>query len=109
MAASKISPGLQEKLKTAHPDEMLEVIVQLQPPKIPNSGPAQDRMQQLRRAFDQAVEELSRRMSPSRASVLQTAWINSTARLHATPDQIRVLEAEPSVVSVDLPATLQFQ
>jgi hypothetical protein len=109
MAASKISPGLQEKLKTTPPDEQLEVIVQLQPPQISKSGSTQERIREVQRAFDLAIEELSRRMSPSKGSILQTAWINSTARCLATPDQIRVLEPDPSVVSVDLPATLQFQ
>jgi hypothetical protein len=109
MAASKISPQLQEKLKTTSPDEKLEVIVQLQPPQITKSGSTKERMQEVQRAFDQAIGELSRRMSPSQGSILQTAWINSTARCLATPDQIRVLEPDPSVVSVDLPATLEFQ
>jgi hypothetical protein len=109
MAASKITPALQEKLKTTPPDVQLEVIVQLQPPRISQSGSSQEQMQEVQRAFAQAVEELRRRMSPSTGSILQTAWINSTARCLATPDQIRVLESDPSVVSVDLPATLQYQ
>lgn len=102
----KISPALEEKLKTAPADEPVEVIVQLEPPQIPDWGSRAERIDATKKRFDRAMAEMVTRTS-SGGKVLETAWINSTARVLATPDQIKKLETDEKVQGIDAPAALE--
>ena len=97
----KISPALEEKLKTVPADEPIEVIVELERPRIPEEGTRAERIQAVQQSFDRDVADIVERMSPDGGKVLETAWINSTARYLATPGQIK----EPNQTTWCRPST----
>ncbi|MDX1874025.1 hypothetical protein SBI67_18040 [Mycolicibacterium sp. 120266] len=104
---AKISPSLEERLKSVASDEPLEVIVQLEPPQIPFEGSRAERIDATRTTFNRIMADLTSRLSSTGGKVLDGAWINSTARILATPDQIKTLADDKDVQSIDSPVGLQ--
>ncbi|MCV7254955.1 hypothetical protein HZU40_26220 [Mycolicibacterium fluoranthenivorans] len=104
---AKISPSLEERLKSVASDEPLEVIVQLEPPQIPAEGSRAERIDATKTTFDRTMADLTSRLSSAGGKVLDGAWINSTARVLATPDQIKTLADDQDVQSIDSPVGLQ--
>jgi hypothetical protein len=105
--AHKISPALEERLKSVAPNEPLEVIVQLEAPQIPAEGTRAERIDATKTNFDRAMTDLAGRVSSAGGQVLDRAWINSTARVRATPDQIKSLASDEHVQAIDSPVMLQ--
>ena len=102
----KISPTLQKRLRSVPPDEELEVILQLEPPQIPEEGTRAERIDATKNKFDLAMSDLAGRVSSAGGTVVDGAWINSTARVRATPDQIKSLATDEHVQAIDSPVAL---
>ncbi|MBE1551835.1 hypothetical protein GGC64_005922 [Mycobacterium sp. OAS707] len=106
-SGSKISPALQERLESVAPDEAMEVVVQLEPPQIPTQGSRAERIDATKTKFDRTLTDLTGKVSTAGGKVLSGAWINSTARVLATPDQIKTLAGDDHIQAIDSPVTLQ--
>jgi hypothetical protein len=72
-SGSKISPALQERLKAVAPDEPLEVVVQLEPPQIPDDGTRAERIDATKTKFDRAMTDLAGRVSTTGGKVVEGA------------------------------------
>jgi hypothetical protein len=105
-SGGKISPALQERLNAVAPNEPLEVVLQLQPPDIPADGSRAERIDATKKKFDSTMSDLEGRVSSAGGKVLDGAWINSTARVLATPEAIKHLAGDERVQAIDTPATL---
>ncbi len=68
--ARKISPALEERLKSVAPDEPLEVVLQLEPPQIPQEGTRAERIDATKSKFDRTMTDLAGRVSSAGGKVL---------------------------------------
>jgi hypothetical protein len=100
-SSSKISPALAKKLETTRLDELVEVVVHLNPPQVPQEGTRTERIEITKRAFARDIDQLAAGVARGGGEVLETAWINSTARCLATPEQIEQLQLEDVVQGID--------
>jgi len=105
--ARKISPALEQRLKSVPANEPLEVVLQLEPPQIPSEGTRAERIDVTKTKFDRTMTDLAGRVSSAGGKVLDGAWINSTARVLATPDQIKSLASDEQVQAIDSPSMLR--
>jgi hypothetical protein len=105
---SKISAALRDKLDSTPADEPIEVVVHLEPPKIAAGGSRAERIATTKQTFDRHVEQLASGVTGVGGKVLDTAWINSTARCLATPEQIERLQSDSSVKGLDAVGSVDF-
>jgi hypothetical protein len=106
-STGKISPELEKRLRSVPADEPIEVIVHLEPPHIPLEGSRAERIGATKKTFERHMQQVVGSIGPDGGEVLETAWINSTALVRATPDQIKDLESQPQVEGIATPVTLQ--
>ena len=106
----KISDDLAQRLETVDPRELIEVIVELEPPAVKSvTGSRAERTAALREGFDETLANITGPIAPEHGKVLESAWINSTVKAMLTRDEIHDLESNELVRRMDSPRAISAE
>jgi hypothetical protein len=109
MDRSKLTSGMAERVAHAGGGVRLDVIVELQPFTLPDSGTREARIAWLRTRFDEEARPVLAAIHAAGGEVLGTAWINHTLRARLPVESVTALAELPEVFRIDVPRALLME
>lgn len=109
MDATKVSPGLARSLEHAGGDELVELVVELQPiAAVPaRAAPRAERIASLREAFQREAAPVEAAIRSGGGEVVGAAWINQMLRARVPAGCVAGLAALDEVLLLDVPRPLE--
>jgi hypothetical protein len=104
---SKLRSGALHRLAEARDDELIDVIVELQPPPLPEGGSRQSRIQAIQDDFSRSVRAVAAAVEDLGGQILDQAWINCTLNARIPANGVRRLTALGEVLAVDIPRRIE--
>ncbi|MFF3337768.1 hypothetical protein [Streptomyces flavidovirens] len=102
-----LSPELAERLDSAAAETQIDVIVELRPLAISTAGSKKDRIAAAQEAFARELHTLADVVEDLNGHVVDSAWLNQTARVVMPARAVEELAAAPDVVRVTLPRHME--
>ncbi|MCV2489179.1 hypothetical protein OF117_07365 [Geodermatophilus sp. YIM 151500] len=105
--AAKLSPRVTERLAAVDQRSPLEVVVEMQPVAVPDTGSRASRIEAVKAGFEEELRGVAERIAAVGGEVLETAWVNQTLRgTIPAAELVRVAE-DDAVTAIDLPRPLE--
>jgi hypothetical protein len=104
---TKLSPRLRQELGGVDEASQVEVIVELQPVEVPNSGSRQERMAAMKAGFERELQPVAEKIIQAGGQVLETAWLNQTVRSRIPAGEVSHVARHEAVSGIDLPHKLE--
>lgn len=115
MSVEKLTDKLVEHIGKAAAEDMLEVILELDPTRgreiIAESGEMsrQDRIAKLREDFTRQAASVASAIEKAGGEIIDEAWINKTLKVRLPVESIGQITDDETVTSVDLPETIELE
>lgn len=105
---SKLTKQLREHLEGTPRDSLVEVILELLPPKqaAPKRGSRQEQIAANRQQFRDTAAPVEKRVEGLGGQVLDQAWLNHTLRVRVPAKSVDALTDEECVTAADTPNPL---
>jgi hypothetical protein len=108
MSVEKLSPELAAQLASAGPDELIDVIFEMEEPMGEDAG--QDRSTRIaarKRTFTEASGPVETLVEDLGGIVVDRAWINRTLRARVPAGQLDALARAEGVRRIDVPRRIE--
>lgn len=110
MTASKLSPTLVSKVETAHADDLVDVVLELQPADPAIAAGARSRSEKIaahQEAFSRRSEPVESAIRQVGGEVIGSAWVNRTVRARVPARGLSHLSDLEPVAVLDVPHKLE--
>jgi hypothetical protein len=106
---AKVSLPLAARMRSAQPEDMLVVILELDRPsdRVPPFEDRQRQIQHLKRVFETEAEPVEAAIENAGGQVLDRAWINHTMRALVPAGSLASLSTLDNVETLDLPRFIE--
>jgi hypothetical protein len=105
---ARLTPVLQQRLQSAKPGDLVEVVLELRQTAAPESIPTErtERVAALDEHFTSSSEAVVRGIQAAGGSVLAKSWLSGTLKVRIPAEQVERLLGLDSIDVIDLPRTL---
>jgi hypothetical protein len=110
MDAAKLTPELTTRLAQADADDVLDVVVELDPQTEPAAATPQSRREQIalrKETFIHDVAPVEEAIHEAGGEVVDRAWINQTVRARVPAQGVEQLSELDKVAALDVPRRLE--
>jgi hypothetical protein len=112
MDAAKLRPDLSTRLAQAEADDVLDVVLELDPQTEPDAPAPQSRREQIalrKETFDNDVVPVEEAINESGGKVVARAWINNTVLARVPARGVEQLSELDKVAALDVPRTIEAE